>query len=65
MTLVHLTIIFCLSALTRQAVQWWTGKPRVTLRWKEYLRKVAPTGEFYLESGDLDGGQSPLIGFTD
>uniref|UniRef100_A0A3B4FS35 Solute carrier family 35 member C2 n=1 Tax=Pundamilia nyererei TaxID=303518 RepID=A0A3B4FS35_9CICH len=45
MTLVHLTIIFCLSALTRQAVQWWTGKPRVTLRWKEYLRKVAPTGE--------------------
>ncbi|KAF0036624.1 hypothetical protein F2P81_011936 [Scophthalmus maximus] len=43
MTLVHLTIIFCLSALTRRAMQFWTGKPRVILSWKDYLIKVAPT----------------------
>ncbi|KAM3871659.1 solute carrier family 35 member C2-like [Diretmus argenteus] len=43
MTLVHLTIIFCLSTLTRQAMQCWTGKPRVILSWSDYLRKVAPT----------------------
>ncbi|XP_071331693.1 solute carrier family 35 member C2 isoform X1 [Trachinotus anak] len=43
MTLVHLTIIFCLSALTRWAMQWRTGKPRVILSWKDYLLKVAPT----------------------
>ncbi|XP_071783684.1 solute carrier family 35 member C2 [Centroberyx gerrardi] len=43
MTLVHLTIIFCLSALTRQAMQCWTGKPRIILSWTDYLRKVAPT----------------------
>uniref|UniRef100_A0A3B4XUQ3 Collagen type XX alpha 1 chain n=1 Tax=Seriola lalandi dorsalis TaxID=1841481 RepID=A0A3B4XUQ3_SERLL len=43
MTLVHLTIIFCLSALTRRAMHWRTGKPRVILSWRDYLRKVAPT----------------------
>ncbi|XP_020491007.1 solute carrier family 35 member C2 [Labrus bergylta] len=43
MTLVHLTIIFCLSTLTRRAMQLWTGKPRITLNWRDYLRKVAPT----------------------
>ncbi|XP_041655630.1 solute carrier family 35 member C2 [Cheilinus undulatus] len=43
MTLVHLTIIFCLSALTRRAMQLWTGKPRIILSWRDYLRKVAPT----------------------
>ncbi|XP_076019443.1 solute carrier family 35 member C2-like [Genypterus blacodes] len=43
MTMVHLTIIFFLSALTRQAMQCWTGKPRVLLSWRDYLRKVAPT----------------------
>ncbi|XP_036389444.1 solute carrier family 35 member C2 [Megalops cyprinoides] len=43
MTLVHLAIIFCLSALTRSAMQCWTGKPRVLLSWKKYLFKVAPT----------------------
>uniref|UniRef100_A0A667ZD79 Solute carrier family 35 member C2 n=1 Tax=Myripristis murdjan TaxID=586833 RepID=A0A667ZD79_9TELE len=43
MTLVHLTIIFCLSALTRQALQCWTGKPRIVLSWTIYLKKVAPT----------------------
>ncbi|XP_056305838.1 solute carrier family 35 member C2 [Danio aesculapii] len=43
MTLVHLTIIFCLSTLTRSAMQCWTGKPRVTLPWKVYFSKVAPT----------------------
>ncbi|XP_034392670.1 solute carrier family 35 member C2 [Cyclopterus lumpus] len=43
MTLVHLTMNFCLSALTRRAMQCWTGKPRIILSWKDYLRKVAPT----------------------
>ncbi|KAM8754455.1 solute carrier family 35 member C2-like isoform 1-T2 [Acanthopagrus schlegelii] len=43
MTLVHLTANFCLSALTRRAMQCWTGKPRVILSWKDYLYKVAPT----------------------
>uniref|UniRef100_A0A671WRM6 Solute carrier family 35 member C2 n=1 Tax=Sparus aurata TaxID=8175 RepID=A0A671WRM6_SPAAU len=43
MTLVHLTANFCLSALTRRAMQCWTGKPRVILSWKDYLHKVAPT----------------------
>lgn len=42
-TLVHLAIIFCLSALTRSAMQCWTGKPRVVLSWKFYICKVAPT----------------------
>ncbi|XP_069383335.1 solute carrier family 35 member C2 isoform X2 [Paralichthys olivaceus] len=43
MTLVHLTIIFCLSSLTRRAMQCWTGKSRVVLSWSDYLIKVAPT----------------------
>lgn len=44
MTLVHLAINFCLSALTRKAMQCWTGKPRIVLKWTDYLYKVAPTG---------------------
>uniref|UniRef100_A0A3Q2CST6 Collagen alpha-1(XIV) chain-like n=1 Tax=Cyprinodon variegatus TaxID=28743 RepID=A0A3Q2CST6_CYPVA len=43
MTLVHLAVIFCAAAMTRRAMHRWTGKPRVTLAWKDYLRKVAPT----------------------
>uniref|UniRef100_A0AAQ6ID77 Solute carrier family 35 member C2 n=1 Tax=Anabas testudineus TaxID=64144 RepID=A0AAQ6ID77_ANATE len=43
MTLVHLAINFCLSALTRRAIQSWTGKPRIILSWRHYLFKVAPT----------------------
>ncbi|TRY96648.1 hypothetical protein DNTS_024262 [Danionella cerebrum] len=43
MTLMHLTIIFCFSALTRTLMQCWTNKPRTTLPWKIYLSKVAPT----------------------
>lgn len=43
MTLVHLTIIFILSSLTRQAVYHWTGKTRVILGWRDYLIKIAPT----------------------
>ncbi|XP_054623230.1 solute carrier family 35 member C2 isoform X2 [Dunckerocampus dactyliophorus] len=43
MTLVHLAINFCLSALTRRAVQCWTGKTGVLLSWTDYLHKVAPT----------------------
>uniref|UniRef100_A0A3B3WX03 Solute carrier family 35 member C2 n=1 Tax=Poecilia mexicana TaxID=48701 RepID=A0A3B3WX03_9TELE len=43
MTLVHLGVNFCLSALTRRAMQCWTGKPRIILTWEDYLRKVAPT----------------------
>nr|XP_057907330.1 solute carrier family 35 member C2 isoform X2 [Doryrhamphus excisus] len=43
MTLVHLAINFCLSALTRRAIQCWTGKTGVLLSWTDYLRRVAPT----------------------
>ncbi|XP_067096728.1 solute carrier family 35 member C2 isoform X1 [Osmerus mordax] len=43
MTLVHLSIIFSLSALSRWALQCWTGKPRVVLSWADYIFKVAPT----------------------
>ncbi|KAM6924696.1 solute carrier family 35 member C2-like [Xenentodon cancila] len=43
MTLVHLAVNFCLSALTRGLMQRWTGKPRVILNWTDYLWKVAPT----------------------
>ncbi|KAK0137329.1 Solute carrier family 35 member C2 [Merluccius polli] len=43
MTLVHLTIIFLLSTLTRELMSGWTGKPRVVLGWRVYLVKVAPT----------------------
>lgn len=43
MTLVHLAINFCLSALTRKAMQRWTGKARVILSWTDYFNKVAPT----------------------
>ncbi|KAJ3587172.1 hypothetical protein NHX12_013561 [Muraenolepis orangiensis] len=43
MTLVHLTIIFLLSTLTRQLMTGWTKKPRVVLGWRVYLVKVAPT----------------------
>ncbi|KAF7653391.1 hypothetical protein LDENG_00083640 [Lucifuga dentata] len=43
MTLVHLLINFCLSALTRQAMQCRTRKPRVMLSWRDYLCKIAPT----------------------
>lgn len=45
MTLVHIAMIFWLSALTRRILQCWTGKPRVILGWTDYLCKVAPTGE--------------------
>ncbi|XP_051804940.1 LOW QUALITY PROTEIN: solute carrier family 35 member C2 [Acanthochromis polyacanthus] len=40
MTLVHLTITFCLSALTRRAMQCWMGKPRIVLSWTDYIYKV-------------------------
>ncbi|KAK7884036.1 hypothetical protein WMY93_027159 [Mugilogobius chulae] len=43
MTLVHLSIIFVLSSVTRWFLFCATGKPRVTLSWKIYLWKVAPT----------------------
>lgn len=43
MTLVHLAVIFCLSSMTRCAMRCWTRKPRVTLSWKVYFYKVAPT----------------------
>lgn len=73
MTLVHLGVNFCLSALTRRAMQCWTGKPRIILTWKDYLRKVAPTGKLLLlldsEVFSLTlrarGWRSGLIMFTD
>ncbi|XP_041860745.1 solute carrier family 35 member C2 [Melanotaenia boesemani] len=43
MTLVHLTVNFYLSALTRWIMQSCTGKQRVILSWRDYLWKVAPT----------------------
>ncbi|XP_026189124.1 solute carrier family 35 member C2 [Mastacembelus armatus] len=43
MTLVHLAINFCLSALTRRAMQCWTGKSRTILNWTDYIYKVVPT----------------------
>ncbi|XP_055021521.1 solute carrier family 35 member C2 [Boleophthalmus pectinirostris] len=43
MTLVHLSIIFVLSALTRRVLLCVTGKPRVVLGWRDYLCKVTPT----------------------
>lgn len=43
MTLVHLTIIFCLSTITRRAMLCYTGKPRIVLGWRDYIYKVAPT----------------------
>ncbi|KAJ0036439.1 hypothetical protein NQD34_005116 [Periophthalmus magnuspinnatus] len=43
MTLVHLSIIFVLSALTRRVLLYATGKPRVVLGWRDYLCKAAPT----------------------
>uniref|UniRef100_A0A672J3F2 Solute carrier family 35 member C2 n=1 Tax=Salarias fasciatus TaxID=181472 RepID=A0A672J3F2_SALFA len=43
MTLVHVVMIFSLSAVTRWLLQCWTGKPRVVLSWTLYFRKVAPT----------------------
>uniref|UniRef100_A0A3Q3X6C0 Solute carrier family 35 member C2 n=1 Tax=Mola mola TaxID=94237 RepID=A0A3Q3X6C0_MOLML len=43
MTLVHIAMIFCLSALTRRILQCCTGKARIVLSWTDYLRKVAPT----------------------
>ncbi|XP_028849272.1 solute carrier family 35 member C2 [Denticeps clupeoides] len=43
MTLVHLVIIFCFSALARCVLHHWQGKPRVVLGWPAYLYKVAPT----------------------
>ncbi|XP_048872831.1 solute carrier family 35 member C2 [Brienomyrus brachyistius] len=43
MTLVHLVMIFCFSALVRSAMHCWTGKPRVLMSWKIYITKVAPT----------------------
>lgn len=44
MTLVHITIIFSLSAATRRILHSWTGKPRIILNWADYLQRVAPTG---------------------
>ncbi|CAL9703693.1 unnamed protein product [Knipowitschia caucasica] len=43
MTLVHMLIIFVLSAATRRALQSVTGKPRVLLSWRDYVCKAAPT----------------------
>ncbi|CAF89542.1 unnamed protein product, partial [Tetraodon nigroviridis] len=43
MTLVHITIIFSLSAITRRILHSWTGKPRVLLSWTDYLHRAAPT----------------------
>lgn len=43
MTLVHLLIIFVLSALSRTLMTCVNGRTRVILPWSDYLKKVAPT----------------------
>lgn len=43
MTLVHLVMIFGMSALSRVAMQCYNKKSRVVLPWSKYLKKVAPT----------------------
>uniref|UniRef100_A0A4W5NWJ0 Solute carrier family 35 member C2 n=1 Tax=Hucho hucho TaxID=62062 RepID=A0A4W5NWJ0_9TELE len=50
MTLVHLTIVFCLSSLTRLAMQCWTGKPRVVVNWTDYLSTMATALDFGLSN---------------
>ncbi|CAJ0964710.1 unnamed protein product [Ranitomeya imitator] len=43
MTLVHLLMIFILSALSRTLMTCVSGRTRVILPWSDYLKKVAPT----------------------
>ncbi|XP_065422494.1 solute carrier family 35 member C2 isoform X5 [Chrysemys picta bellii] len=43
MTLLHLLVIFLLSALTRALMHCCTKRSRVVLTWDDYLRRVAPT----------------------
>ncbi|CAH2302169.1 solute carrier family 35 member C2 isoform X1 [Pelobates cultripes] len=43
MTMVHLLMIFVLSAISREIVKCYSGRTRVTLSWTNYLKKVAPT----------------------
>uniref|UniRef100_K7G1M0 Solute carrier family 35 member C2 n=1 Tax=Pelodiscus sinensis TaxID=13735 RepID=K7G1M0_PELSI len=43
MTLLHLLVIFLLSALTRALMRCYTKRSRVVLSWTDYLRRVAPT----------------------
>ncbi|XP_043946071.1 solute carrier family 35 member C2 [Protopterus annectens] len=42
-TLVHLVIIYLLSAVLRSLLECCTKRPRVTLAWPVYLRRIAPT----------------------
>lgn len=43
MTMVHLLIIYLLSALCRELITCYNRRTRVTLPWTDYLKKVAPT----------------------
>nr|XP_033770908.1 solute carrier family 35 member C2 isoform X2 [Geotrypetes seraphini] len=43
MTLVHMAMIFAMSAISRLLMQCWTRRSRVVLSWTEYLKRVAPT----------------------
>ncbi|XP_068120496.1 solute carrier family 35 member C2 isoform X2 [Hyperolius riggenbachi] len=43
MTLVHLLMIFIMSALSRALMTCYSGRARVILPWSDYLKKVAPT----------------------
>ncbi|KAM8946290.1 solute carrier family 35 member C2-like [Pelodytes ibericus] len=43
MTLVHLLMIFFMSALCRAFMTFFSGRTRVTLPWIDYLKRVAPT----------------------
>ncbi|POI30896.1 hypothetical protein CIB84_005352 [Bambusicola thoracicus] len=43
-TLLHLLLIFALSALSRAVVRCRSGRPPPTLSWAEWLRRAAPAG---------------------
>ncbi|XP_030067308.1 solute carrier family 35 member C2 isoform X1 [Microcaecilia unicolor] len=43
MTLVHMAMIFVMSAVSRIIMQCCTKRSRVVLSWTEYLKRVAPT----------------------
>ncbi|XP_069099592.1 solute carrier family 35 member C2 isoform X2 [Pleurodeles waltl] len=43
MTLVHLVMIFGMSALSRVAMACYNKRSRIVLPWSEYLKRVAPT----------------------
>ena len=50
--MVHYSIVFLLTALTRRIWEIRSNKKRVLLEWPVYLRRVTPTG---INSKDVHG----------